>query len=383
MSGELPLVLAVAGDPGGARAVAPVLERLRQEGHVRVQSLAYRQAFPLWTQRGIACEPLAETLTAADIGALLRQARPALLLTATSANKVDLEKLFIEQARGQGVPSLTVKDFWSNYALRFSAPDGRLCYVPDRIAVMDELARTEMIAAGFAPECLVVTGQPAFDDLSACRASFGPEQRRQIRSALALDDDELLVLFASQPFGELYGSAEGSVAHLGYNEHIVLDALQTALAQLAQQQGRRIALVVRPHPREPADAFALRAGAGFRTCLSTGGDSRQFVLAADLVVGMTTVLLVEACYLGCPVVSLQPGLRQPDCLPTNRSGLSRAAYSPADIVPLLETMLFDESARAALRAQLDRLVPAGGAAQRVTALVYAMLGRTAEKEGTA
>ena len=380
MNEQCPLVVAVAGDPGGARAVAPVLERLRAEGRVRVQALAYRQALPLWTQRGIACEPLAEDLTAASIGALLREAQPALLLTATSANKVDLEKLFIEQARLLAVPSLTVKDFWSNYAMRFSDAAGRLCYVPDRIAVMDELARTEMIAAGFAPECLVVTGQPAFDDLAACRAAFGPEQRRLILAGLELADDELFVLFASQPFAEVYGSAAASVAQLGYNETTVLDALQEALAQLARQHGRRIALVLRPHPRESAGSFALRAGPGFRTRLSTGGDSRQFVMAADLVVGMTTVLLVEACYLGCPVVSLQPGLRQPDCLPTNRSGLSRVAYTPAGIAPLLEEMLLDPAARASARARLEPLVHEGGATRRVTDLVYAMLGGSL-KEG--
>ena len=377
-----PLVVAVAGDPGGARAVAPVLEELRAAGRVRVQALAYRQALALWTQRGIACEPLAEDLTAAAIGALLREARPALLLTATSANKVDLEKLFIEQARLLAVPSLTVKDFWSNYAMRFSDAAGRLCYVPDRIAVMDELARTEMIAAGFAPECLVVTGQPAFDDLAACRAAFGPDQRREIRAGLPLEADELFVLFASQPFAEVYGSAENSVAQLGYHEALVLGALREALAQLVRQHDRRVTLVIRPHPREQAEAFAAPADAGFRTLVSTGGDSRQFVMAADLVVGMTTVLLVEACYLGCPVVSLQPGLRQPDCLPTNRSGLSRPAYTLAAIAPLLEEMLFDPAARATARARLAHLAHEGGATRRVADLVYSMLECPAAKECT-
>lgn len=377
-----PLVVAVAGDPGGARAVAPVLEELQAAGRVRVQALAYRQALALWTQRGIACAPLAEDLTAAAIGALLREVQPALLLTATSANKVDLEKLFIEQARLLAVPSLTVKDFWSNYVMRFSDAAGRLCYVPDRIAVMDELARTDMIAVGFAPACLVVTGQPAFDDLAACRAAFGPEQRRAIRAGLPVEDDELFVLFASQPFAEVYGSAAKSVAQLGYHEGMVLDALREALVQLARQHGRRVTLVIRPHPREKAEAFAAPADAGFRTLVSTGGDSRQFVMAADLVVGMTTVLLVEACYLGCPVVSLQPGLRQPDCLPTNRSGLSRAAYTLAAIVPLLEEMLFDPAARATARARLAHLAHEGGATRRVADLVYTMLECPAAKECT-
>jgi hypothetical protein len=62
---------------------------------------------------------------------------------------LDLEKQFIAQARDRRVPSVTVLDFWMNYAPRFADADGELSCMPDRIAVMDEQARSEMRAAGF------------------------------------------------------------------------------------------------------------------------------------------------------------------------------------------------------------------------------------------
>ena len=90
---------------------------------------------------------------------ILDNPKASLLLTGTSYNSVDLEKKFIASARERGVPSLAVLDFWSNFALRFSRGDGGLENIPDRIAVMDEWAREEMIAAGFDATRLVVTAR--------------------------------------------------------------------------------------------------------------------------------------------------------------------------------------------------------------------------------
>ena len=58
------------------------------------------------------------------------------------------------------------------------------------------------------------------------------------------------------------------------------------------------------------------------------------------------MLLVEACLLGCVVLSLQPGLRLADALPTNRWGVSQGVYYEKDIEPALESLLFDEQVRA-------------------------------------
>jgi len=71
-------------------------------------------------------------------------------------------------------------------------------------------------------------------------------------------------------------------------------------------------------------------------------------MAADLVVGMNTELLVEACYLGCITLSLQPGLRHPDRLPTNRLGFSRAVYQENEIKPALLELLLNEKSRDAV-----------------------------------
>jgi hypothetical protein len=374
-----PHIIAVAGDPGGANALAPVLETLWRDRTARVSALAYRQALALWRKRNLPCEELAEATTLEEISLLLDRSRPALLLAGTSANSVDLEKLFIFVTREKGVPSLALLDFWSNYALRFADAEGRLRYLPDRIAVMDEQARSEMQTAGFDSQRLVITGQPAFDDLAVLHHRFDQAQRRAVRESVGLRSAELFVLFASQPLSVISGTDDSHPLYPGYNERSVLHAATVALVGIARRKEREILLLVRPHPREDLESLrsvtqSVPEAGAIRVIASAEGDARELVLASDLVIGMTTVLLVEACYLGRPAVSLQPGLRLPDTLPTNRSGLTRAVYRAENVQPVVEEMLFDEPARRAALSRLSGLRLDCLAARRVANLAYEMIG---------
>jgi hypothetical protein len=365
--------VAVAGDAGGANAVAPVVTALQTTEGYRVRGLAYRQARTVWARRGIVFEELSEATTTEDAAQLLREARTALLLTGTSVNGVDLEKRFLAAARLQAVPSLAVLDFWSNYALRFADQDGSLVLLPDRIAIMDEQAREEMSAEGFPANLLAITGQPAFDGLVTCRQQATPARRAAVRAALGVAPDEQMVLFASQPLAAFYGMDTRSSAYPGYTERTVLDTLVPALERITRRRGRRVVLVIRPHPREDAADLQRWRGQVLRIVLSEAGDGREVALASDLVTGMSSMLLVEACLMGCIVVSLQPGLRSADPLPTNRQGLSRALYQESEVEPVLEGLLFDQQARADAvgRLRSDLFIP--DAAERVVRLIGSML----------
>jgi UDP-N-acetylglucosamine 2-epimerase len=145
-----------------------------------------------------------------------------------------------------------------------------------------------------------------------------------------------------------------------------------ALEKIADESSCKIVLAMRPHPRE--DAANLRHLRSDRVRIHVGneGDSREAIVAADLVVGMNSALLVEACYLGCPVVSLQPNLKSADALPTNRRGFSRAAYTAEEVLPALREMLLDESARLLALRKLEQFRPPGDATQRVAELVCSL-----------
>ena len=367
-------VVAVSGDPGGANALAPVLKLLSKQARVAVRAFAYNEAVSLWTNRGIECEPFPTRTDRAAITHLMSESNTGLLLTGTSMNSLEFEKQFVAAARDIGLPSLAVLDFWSNYRRRFSDKNGRLVYLPDRIAVMDEQARRQMMIEGIDPALIIITGHPNFDDLAGARESFTAGVRTRIREVLNVGPEDLLVVFASQPLGQMFGTDESNPMYLGYDEREVLLDLIAALERVATRSGQQVRLVIRPHPRERADSFGEYRSVIIDIVVSTNDSARDMLMAADLVAGMSSNLLVEACYLGCIVVSMQPGLRGADPLPTNREGFSRALYRKDDIEFEIWRLLTDEEARAAMRERLKQLQLAGGATERVVDLIYQMMG---------
>jgi UDP-N-acetylglucosamine 2-epimerase len=232
---------------------------------------------------------------------------------------------------------------------------------------MDERARDEMVAAGHDRERIVVTGQPQFDKLITERERFSETQRVAVRVALGATDQGKLILFASQPIAAVKPD-------IGYNEHTVLRALIGALEEIATERDVRITLWIRPHPRETSDVFEEVQSRTIDIRVSSAFNAREAALAADLVTGMSSMLLMEACYLGCCVASLQPGLRGNDALPANDWGWSRGIYSEQEIGPTLATLLFNESERAAIKMKLSKIAPPPDATERVARLAGEMLG---------
>ena len=373
-----PSIIVAAGDAGGAAAVLPVIQALSASGRYEVQTVAYAQAATLFAKRRVPFLALQETLSRADAGAWLLERRADLLLCGTSINALELEKRLIDGANDRDIPSLAVLDYWSNYAARFSRHNGDLAHLPCRIAVMDERARAEMIGEGFEPERLVVTGQPAFDDLAASRARFDKVRHREFRESREIGPNQLLVTFFSQPLSQGFRRREdgGAPGDLGYDETTILPQLVKALEEIAGRRECRLVLAIRPHPREPDASYRSLSSLNrsLRILVSTEGESRDWAMASDLVTGMTTMLLVEACYLGCLVVSLQASLKCSDVLPTNRLGLSHAVYREDDVPDAIERMLFDDEVRRAFRSRLEGLHRDEGATRRVVALIDRMLG---------
>jgi len=316
-----------------------VIEHLRREERVPVHAFAYRQSCDCWSRRSLDFKALEETTGEAEALVLLRSCRAGVLLAGTSANTVDLEKVFVAAARKAGIPSVSVLDFWSNYRIRFSDGKDQLTFLPDRIAVMDTRARDEMVQAGFRAELLVVTGHPAFEEICGKRARFTTARSEEIRRRLGLGNECRMVLFVSQPLASLDLAGGQDPAYRGYTEKIVIPLLFKALRSIRARTGQRIVVVIRTHPREDVVALRKLLPEDEPMILETTSDAHELAMTADLVVGMNSIFLMEASCLGCIAVSVQPGLRGPDRLPSNLSGISIPVYREEDLEPVLDRLL--------------------------------------------
>lgn len=327
-------VLIASGDAGAGAAIAPVAAALAARPGAEVRVAAAPFSAPHFERASLTVEPFERAVP-------LLAWRPDVCLGGASWGAVS-EMPAIAAAGAAGIPTVVMLDFWSHYRERFTAANGRLVQ-PGAIAVIDEDARAGLIAAGLDASRVHVTGGPQFDRLASLGAAFDDRARTRLRNEIAGGDP--FVLFVSQPIEALVGR------QWGFTESEVLLQVRDALAQ----PGRPAVLGVKWHPRE--EPRPLPAGAGrVRLVDLRAYDSVELVLAADIVAGINSMLLLEAALLGRLSLSVQPGLCGADPLVSNARGLTRAVYDPG-LLPHAIAEALDPAWRQAWRARLPDAPP--------------------------
>lgn len=346
-------IVSVAGDAGGAEALVPVLQQALRQGTLG-EVWAGPAAMVVFERAGVPAAPAAE---AGEPAERLAQAGPAVLATGTSWGAAAIETAWLDAASAAGVPSLSMVDFWSNYRTRFLAGDDRLV-LPDVVAVPDANAAMEAAAEGIPEHRIAVTGNPYYEMLLERYRGFDREVRLRFRESVALPRTGTVVLFASQPIRALYGD------RLGYTEDQVLEVVADALGQVAEWIGHPVVLAVRAHPRQGGLPLP-RTSRAVLVRSAAGDDPLGWSLAADLVVGMNSAMLLQAALLGSRVVSVQPGLAGADVLPSNRFGLSDGVYRAEDVAPALYRALARPAHLGSARAARRLRASGAGATARV------------------
>jgi hypothetical protein len=134
---------------------------------------------------------------------------------------------------------------------------------------------------------------------------IGEHEITTLRRKWGATEESKVVLYASEPITQmrkhgktrnhdelsLLGELIDRVQNNRLTDNIICDA--------------NTIVVIRPHPRDESTKFEpYLFDQGPRTIVSRAGSSAEAVLAADTVVGITSMLLVEAAALGRPSFSL-------------------------------------------------------------------------------
>lgn len=247
------------------------------------------------------------------------------ILTGTS-HYAAFDSLFWDLGKRRSVPTLAVVDFWSNLDRRFK--DSK----PDRIGVIDDEQAGEARRLGL-PET-IITGHPR---LAAIRRLPDKEPKKRVN-----------VLFVSERIaGDV---ADGVNDPYGFDE-INVFRLVTEASRNAAAAGIQTDLVVKFHPYNDHDEFLNALGPlADDSTLSIDfidGDEpiAPFVAACDLVVGMSSVALIEAALMGRPVVSVQPGLIREDMFVPAVKGFSETQTDPDSAVNFVSDLIVDPEKR--------------------------------------
>lgn len=290
-------IVAVAHDPGGANVVAATVLALRQKA-VDVKVFAKGPATAQFLRL---CVPFSEVPS--PHGKIFPELECDLLLSGVS-NEDTFERDATLWARERGVPSISIMDYWLNYAGRFKREG--VTVLPDIIIAIDKICRSEMLDEGLPDERIRVLGQPYFGWLAA---------HTEVREVAS--DGRGEVLFASQNnpwedelLGRLFRALEGCVDFK--------------------------VLRIRMHPRFP-DWMSVRETidkAPVAVEFDTMPDQLESIRRHGLVLGTKSVLLIEAAMLGVPTGSIV--WEEEDPLKTNELGLTVALRNSADLKGFLE-----------------------------------------------
>lgn len=273
-----------AGDPGGARALAPVAHLAATSGHQTwvLQHGAIAQDY--------VDQDVAWTWVSSDKSQslLLDFDLEMVVFAGSMTDTIALELALSAQARG--LSTAHILDNWSNYANRLIHKNGQRLN-PDVYTVMDDLAYESALCEGVDSSSLVITGTPALSHVTA-----------QVPNPAGG------IIFASEPVSLDQGCDPTQLSFRGYTEDQVLALLLGVL----QPWGKRINLQVFLHPRENPDRLAqvIQRHCGVVPCRVLTVDEKPSAFAdARAVIGMSSIFLYRSWLAGLPTLSFQPGLR--------------------------------------------------------------------------
>ncbi|MEM6600323.1 MAG: hypothetical protein AAF649_02950 [Verrucomicrobiota bacterium] len=285
----------VAGDAGGAAALAPCIKEASVRGF-EITCYAYSVAGEIWMNHGIDAQRASEKIC--DLG-------DALLL-GSSLNDEMLELKYIDEARKQNVPSYSFVDAWVNFGERFIDVNQELHW-PDRMFVTDKHAQKLMVQAGMESSRIDVTGNPALDEINRyLELKSRAQYKKALRKIYQIPEENFLWLYVSQPLSIMPNS--------DIDENEVKDLFLGGLTKLGRETGRDGSVLVKPHPRESKGNIrkqwsGSQEGIQVLFAEDSENDVNEHALGADAVIGMNSMALVQAAILNIPVLSIQPGVK--------------------------------------------------------------------------
>lgn len=380
-------ILAVCHDAGGARAIIPVVKKLRRSG-TSVIALVAGPAATIWPAEcpEIDFFEVPDTVPLTEAEKLLEVRRIDVLLSASGLyNTVEHTVRVAAQRRGRH--SVAVLDSWLNYAERFQRISDRgpeKCH-PDQVCVMDDLSYRGMLSAGFKPDQVVITGPPNLEaTVNYCR-SISSDQYKKWRMERGLLPNDFVMTFFSDPFyvvpdgktitgpGALIGPDGKSL--FGYTSLGILETVLDELAVACEAAGRPCKLIVKPHPMEHAECLKqvmdrTKCNRWVDVRMHAEGSAAEWIALSDAVLGMMSIALLEAALTGKPALSVEIGLlearAQDPCL-SNFLGYTYAIYDRFSLKKAMQAICGSNFDLVAVTPH--RQLPIRGAAERVASVV--------------
>ena len=320
-------VLIVVEDPGAANMVKDLPQALLRN-NIRSDLYALNAAYTYLMTRQHFCNAWSSEEGFAQ--ELLNRYKPDLVVVGSSDNPESPVFELISCAREGEIPTLGVVDMRMNADRRFSGGTGNpLAFMPDRLIVPDEATRQDFIKLGMEASCVVALGNPQFDYiLKNAQDCLKENSKSQLKEELFAEAaDKPVLVFIAEPSSTLnpqittrnkHYTLEGT-SDSQHRCHIVMEEFLRALEISSTFSDSKPYLVLRLHPRNKIEEFPSELIEKFDT-VSQHQVPIKLLCAADLVVGLTSMMLLEAAICDTPTLSIVPIRQEGDWLPTVAAG---------------------------------------------------------------
>ena len=295
-------ILFVASDPGGSRALIPIINACEE-----------RNLNSVVVDHGYLGREVSDTVMKIDAQEFInyehfkdsqsRHAYSVLCFGTSLKDNIPLRIVF--NAKNIGIPTICILDNWMNYKHRLCLKKDNYVW-PDIYAVMDEYAKMKAIEEGIPEEMIKITGHPAFSNI----IDLHQEIQNVDNSNNIQTRNKKLIVFVSEPVEHDNLNAINEKLKRNYTEKDVLKILYDKCKLLS----KKLSINILPHPREDINSLKSYVSeiGGVADDVVIDGHNRDIIGGADGVIGMTSILLYESWLKGKPTLSLQPGLARND-----------------------------------------------------------------------
>jgi len=353
-------VLIYAEDPGAALFLRDLPAALVGRG-IEVVVMASELAARYFDGMDLLSPPARAEATPALAAATLRQVGADRIVVGTSEDPESFAFELVDAARSAGIASFGAVDSPANAEERFQGrTSDPLAHVPDALLVPDRTTEAAYLRLGMSPARVVRCGHTQLHAIALLRAQWGDTERRAHRHRWfgeVAAGRPILVFVSELSTGLVDGLYQRSPDYRlqgtsGADGRTDIVAEEFLLAARALPSNPHLVLRLHPKQRREDERRLIE----LFDQVSQDEPALEICHAADLVVGMTSILLAEAATLGRPVLSIVPR-------PAERAWLGDLAEDLACV--------WERADIAGQLANWPKVVGAGAAAERSPAAIMA------------
>jgi len=260
----------------------------------------------------------------------LKKEKTSLVITGIMGEKKDgLDFNFILAARELKIRVVTFLDSWLNYSDRLASIDGRrrFEYLTDKLVLMNRYAYGRMLSD--APDIdtshLEIIGHLYYNDIL--------KRIEKTTSTLPICDAAPRLLFLSQPIEEIYGNTPQSPNYIGYTQYEIVEKIINAVKKIKQNYE----IIIRIHPRDIKKKYERYLSPEVNIKIDEETDPEELIKSSDIILGMSTIMLIDSILLKKYTASVQIGLREErDMCVLTESGFLKPLMTEEELFNFLE-----------------------------------------------